>query len=502
MPFTILTGEFSHESHSFSRKKADMAAFEARSLHLGNSAIAARGEANTGLAGFLDVAKRHGSTILHTVSASAEPSGPVTADAFDRIVGIMVEAARQNRDRIDGVLLALHGAMVTESADDGEGETLARLRAVLGPKVPIGITLDLHANVTARMCELADIIVSFKTYPHVDMREVARQAAETLHRTMAGEIKPRTIRVAVPMLEEPNGCRTDTGPMIEWVRMAREYERRPDVFAVSINGGFAQADFAEVGPTVLVTGEGDRDAHRHFARQIAKAMWDQRKDVINRFYSVAEAVEIARTHPKGKGPLVIADYSDNPGGGAYGDTTELLGAMIEAGIEDACFGPMVDPEAAAHLHRQAPGSAVDLALGGKTDPAFGGPPLKLRATLAGLFDGSYRGDGPMVGGLDLSFGPTAVLKVGGMTVLVVSQPSQMLDLQQFRAFGIDPARHRVVALKSQQHFRAAFGPIAGKIIVCDGTGLSTTRVERFPYKKVPRPIYPLDPGTTFDASKA
>jgi microcystin degradation protein MlrC len=380
---------------------------------------------------------------------------------------------------------------------------LARLRQVLGPTVPIGITLDLHANVSERMCALADIIVSFKTYPHVDMREVARQAAEVLHRAMAGEIRPKTIRVHVPMLEEPNGCRTDLGPMIEWVEQARAYERQPGVFAVSINGGFAQADIEEVGPTVLVTAEGDMARHRDFARGIAGAMWDQRKDVLNRFLSVAEAIAIAKAHPTDAGPLVIAEYSDNPGGGAYGDTTELLKAMLDADIGQACYGPMVDPEAAAWLHRQTPGAMVEVALGGKTDPAFGGPPVAVKGRLVGLFDGRYRGDGPMVGGLDLSFGPTAVIgTAAGIHVLVVSHASQMLDLQQFRAFGIEPARARVVALKSQQHFRAAFGPIAGKIIVCDGTGLSTTQVERFPYRRVPRPIYPLDPGTTFEAATA
>ncbi|MBI1775982.1 MAG: M81 family metallopeptidase [Proteobacteria bacterium] len=499
MAFTILTGEFSHESHCFSRRKAGYQSFVDRTLYLGNSAMAARGEANTGLAGFLDVARRPGSTVIHSISAFAEPAGPVTSVAFERIVGVMVDTARRNKERIDGVLLALHGAMVTEASEDGEGETLARLRAVLGPDVPIGITLDLHANVTERMCDLAQVIVSFKTYPHVDMREVARQAAEAIHRTMAGEIKPSTIRVHVPMLEEPNGCRTDIGPMIEWVAKARDYEKRPDVFAVSINGGFAQADIAEVGPTVLVTAEGDMGSHRQFARSIAKAMWDQRHDVLNRFFTIAEAIEIARAHPLSAGPLIIAEYSDNPGGGAYGDATELLSAMLTAQLEGACFGPMVDPEAALELNRHAPGERVEILLGGKTDPAFGGPPLKLSGTLVGLFDGNYTGDGPMVGGLKLNFGPSAVLEANGVSILVVSVPSQMLDQQQFRAFGIDPARHRVVALKSQQHFRAAFGPIAGRIIVCDGTGLSTTQVQRFPYSHVPRPIFPLDAQTTYDA---
>lgn len=499
MAFTILTGEFQHESHSFSRLRADYQSFLNRALYVGNNAVEARGDANTGLAGFLDVARKHGSTLVHSVSALAEPSGPVTTDAFDRIVGVMVETAKQRKGRIDGVLLALHGAMVTESLEDGEGETLVRLRKVLGPTVPIAITLDLHANVTERMCELADIIVSFKTYPHVDMREVARQAAEILHRTMAGEITPKTIRVDVPMLAETNGCRTDIGPMIDWVTRARTYERERGVYAVSINSGFGLADIGEVGPTVLVTAEGDMGPHRDFARAIAREIWDQRGKLLNRRYSIAEAVEIARDYSKRTGPLVIAESSDNPGGGAYGDATELLRAMLQDKVDDACYGPLVDVEAAAELNSHQPGDQVEIMLGGKTDPSFGGPPLRLSGTLVGLFDGRFRGDGPMVGGLELSFGPSAVLRADGVTVLVVTYPIQMFDLQQFRAFGIDPAKHRVVALKSAQHFRAAFAPIAGQIVVCDGTGLTTKKLGRFPYRNVPRPIYPLDPDMTFDA---
>ncbi|WP_213290717.1 M81 family metallopeptidase [Bradyrhizobium sp. sGM-13] len=499
MAFTILTGEFQHESHSFSRLKADYQSFLNRALYVGNSAVEARGDANTGLAGFLDVARKHGSAVVHSVSAFAEPSGPVTTDAFDRIVGVMVETAKQNRDRIDGVLLALHGAMVTDSMEDGGGEMLERLREVLGPKVPIAITLDLHANVTERMCELADIVVSFKTYPHVDMREVARQVAEILHRTMAGQITPKTICVHVPMLAETNGCRTDIGPMIDWVAKARAYERERGVYAVSINSGFALADINEVGPTVLVTAEGDMDCHRDFARSIAKEIWEQRRLVLNRLYSIAEAVEIARGYPKSTGPLVIAESSDNPGGGAYGDATELLRAMLQDNLDETCYGPMVDAEVAAELHCHQPGDHVEIMLGGKTDPSFGGPPLRLSGTLVGLFDGRFRGDGPMVGGLELSFGPSAVVRADGLSVLVVTYPIQMLDLQQFRAIGIDPAKHRVVALKSKQHFRAAFAPIAGKIIVCDGTGLTTKKLNRFPYRNVPRPIYPIDSDTTFQA---
>lgn len=492
MTFTVLTAEFSHESNTFSRCPADYAAFQDRGIALGEAAIAARGDANTPLAGFLDIARPAGWRVLHAISAAAQPSGPVTRDAYDRIAGVIVEAARAHAGSVDGVLLGLHGAMVTEFCEDGEGELLERLRAVLGKTVPIAVTLDPHANVTRRMTELAEIVVSYKTYPHVDMREIGRLAAGIMQRTLAGEIRPVTLRVDRPMLEEVNGGRTDIGPMVERIARARAYEQEPDVFAVSVNGGFGNADIAEVGPTVLVTCQGDLERHRAFADALAEDMWQRRFETITSFLSVGEAVAEAAAYVAASGPLIIADYADNPGGGGYGDATGLLRGMIAADLEDACFGPIVDPEAAAELHRSRPGTTVSVRLGGKVDPGIGGAPLDLTGTLVSVSDGDYVGDGPMLGGLHASWGPCAVLRVGGIEILVTTICAQMNDLQQFRAFGIDPAAKRVVGLKSMQHFRAAFEPIARKVIVCDSGALCTPDLTRLPYRRVRRPIFPLD----------
>jgi len=435
----------------------------------------------------------HGWETIHVLSASAAPAGPVTRDAFDRLAGAIVEAARANRARLDGILLGLHGAMVTEFCEDGEGELLERLRAAVGRDLPFAVTLDLHANVTPKMCELADIVVSYKTSPHVDMRACGRQAGDILDRAMRGEIKPRTLRVHRPMLDESNGGRTDVGPMIERIARAREHERQADVFAVSINAGFGNADIREVGPTVLVTYQGDPEPHRAFAESIAENIWAKRRDVLNHYYGVDEAAAVCRDYRRDGGPIIVADYADNPGGGGYGDSTGLLRALLAAGVADACFGPMVDPETAAALHGRGIGETVRLRLGGKTDPRFGGAPLDLTCELMLVSDGHYVGDGPMVGGLRLSFGPTAVVRVDGIEILIVTELAQMLDLQQFRAFGLDPAAKSVVGLKSMQHFRAAFEPIAGKVIVCDSGALCTLQTDQLPYRNVPRPIYPLDP---------
>jgi microcystin degradation protein MlrC len=492
MSFTVLTAEFSHETNTFSVAPTDYRAFTDRYFYIGDDAITARGNANTALAGFCDVALPGDWRLIHAVSTSAPPAGLVTRDAFDRIAGLIVEVARKHREVLNGIALGLHGAMVTDFDEDGEGALLARLRAVVGPALPIAITLDPHANVTERMCALADIIVSYKTYPHVDMRITGRHAADILHRAMAGEIRPVTLRVHRPMLEEVNGGRTDVGPMLERIARARDYEQQPDVFAVSVNGGFGNADITEVGPTVLVTAQGDMAAHRAFADEIAEDIWVRRFESINRYLTVEEAAQRCLTHDGAGGPLIVADYADNPGGGAYGDGTNLLQALLDARVTKACLGPMIDPQAVTMLQGQAVGETVSLDLGGKIAPGIGGGPLRVTGQLKLLSDGHYIGDGPMIGGQALSWGPTAVLAVGGIDILIVSLSSQMLDLQQFRAFGIDPAVMRAVALKSMQHFRAAFEPIAAEILVCDSGALCMPDLTKLDYRKVRRPIHPLD----------
>lgn len=486
----ILTAEFAHESNTFSRIATDEQAFRDGYYLVGAAAVDERGDRNTCLAGFLEVGKKYGWRVDHVLSAAAGPSGRVTDTAFDRLAGTIVDAA--SGGGYDAILLGLHGAMVSDSHDDGEGELLRRLRANIGNAMPIGVTLDPHANVSRAMCELADIILSYKTYPHTDMREIAVQAAEIMQRRLRGEIRPETIRVGCPMLEEINGGRTDAGPMLERLRAAREWEARDDVFAVSINAGFASADTAATGPTVLVTAEGDFAAHRDFATRIAEDIWRRRHDVLNEYLDVRDAAAIAARFDAGSGPLVIADYADNPGAGGYGDATGLLGALLDAGIENACFGPLVDAATVRQLARHRPGERVEVALGGKVDPAQGGAPLELQVELLRLSDGRYVGSGAMIGGLARSFGPTAVVRSGGIEILLTTVAQQLLDLEQFRSFGIDPLAKRVIAVKSMQHFRAEFEPIAGRVIVCDSGALCTPQYRKFEYRRVPRPVFPLD----------
>ena len=496
MPHHVLTAEFAHESNTFKKGFTVLEDFRSETYLLGDAAIAERGDANTELAGFLDAAREAGWKVTHVISAHAGPGARVARTAFDDIAGQICAAVEANRQTLDGILLSLHGAMVTEFCEDGEGELLARLRAIVGPDMPIAVSLDLHANCTPLMCDLADVVLSYKTYPHIDMRERGLQAGRILEGRMAGRTRPRTLRAHRPMLDEINGGRSDEGPMVPLYARARSAEAEPGILAVSINAGFSDADIHDVGPTVTVAYDtllaGAEARARAIAVEIADGIWAARFTSVNSYLEVAEAAAIAAGFDAANGPLIIADYADNPGSGAYGDATALLKALLEAGVTNAAFGPMIDPEAAALLHRHEVGERVSLALGGKHDPAFGGGPLQVTGEIMHLSNGDMICDGPILGGLHHSYGTTAVLRVGGIDILVVTANSQMLDQQQFKAFGIMPAEKAVVALKSMQHFRAAFEPIAGRVIVCDSGALSTPRYERRTYVNAPRPIFPLD----------
>ncbi|MCM2403991.1 M81 family metallopeptidase [Rhizobium sp. S153] len=496
MPFRVLTAEFVHESNTFKKGRTELATFRAETLDIGQDAVDRFGDVNAEIAGFLDAGREAGWSVRHVLSAHATPGARVSREAFDYIAGLICEAAIEERDNLDGILLGLHGAMVPDFCEDGEGELLRRLREIVGPDLPIAVSLDLHAIATPLMMRHAQIFVSFKTYPHVDMRETGLHAGRLLDQAMRGLTRPSTLRVHVPMLDEANAGRTDVPETKALYDRASIHENEPGILAVSINAAFAEADVEEAGTTVLVTYDTGVDGAATRAETIARALadtiWSQRGQVSNTFLSPEEAAALAHSFDASGGPLVIADYADNPGAGAYGDATSLLAALLAVGASNGGFAPVIDPEAAAFLHRHREGDVVTLELGGKIDPAFGGGPLTLTGEIIKLSDGVYTGDGPILGGITHTFGPTTVFRVGGIDILVVTLPGQMLDLQQLRAFGIEPTKLRFLVVKSMQHFRAAFEPVAGKVVVCDSGALATPRAELRPYTRVKRPIWPLD----------
>jgi microcystin degradation protein MlrC len=491
----VLTGRFMHETNTFSVQKTDIARWRRRDFHLDNEIPAAFRGTRSALGATFEAADRYGWTLIHPVSANANPSGTVTDDAFEQIAGMILEAAERQRP-IDGVLLHLHGAMVVDSYEDGEGELLARLRRILGPQVPIVVTLDLHANVTRLMADNASALIAFRTYPHIDQYERAWQGAELLERAMRGAIRPRTVIARRPMMHGLDWGRTQRGPMAELVARGEALERAGKALAVSICAGFPLADIGDVGPSVTVTVDmADGDARPHgqaIAEEFMDHAWATRDYSSVRMLSVADAVARAKQGRPGDKPLVVADYTDNPGGGGYGDATAFLQGLVEGGVERVAFHAICDPEAVIAGMCAGIGATATLAIGGKTDPRLGGGPLLLTGEVTHLSNGRFVAYGPMGGGLERDYGPSMVFRVGGIDIICISNNGQAVDLGQFTSLGIDPTRYSTVCVKSMQHFRAAFEPIAREVILVDTGALCSPQYTPGLYRNVRRPVWPLD----------
>lgn len=485
----VLMAQVMHETNTFSKLPTDLDAFRARYLHLGDDVVTAFKGTKSETAAFLDVAEQKGWTAIHPIAAAATPSGIVTKDAWEFLAGAVVKAARP---KPDGILLALHGAMVTETADDAEGDLLARLRAVVGRDVPIMVTLDLHANVTDRMAALASALIPYRTYPHVDQYERGRQAAELLDRTMKGEIRPATVvarRATIDGMD--HGRTTSPGPMLDLMERARSFEREFGILVVGLNAGFGWADIAEAGPSVTVTVNGGSNRAQQIAEELMDDVWERRSETTARFLSVEQAMARVSAAPPADKPWVLADVTDNPGGGGYGDATRLLEGMIKAGLQDAAFCPITDPQAVAACKAAGVGAEVTLAIGGKIDPAFGAP-ITVTGVVNHLGNGDFTFDGPMWAGLKNSMGDVAVLKVGGIEIVLASNRFQVTDHQHFLSVGIDPTKKAVIGLKSSQHFRAAYQAIAREVLTVNSEALTNPDYTLFRYKKLRRPIWPLD----------
>ncbi len=491
----VLTARFMHETNTFSRVATDMTLIRRRDFHLENEIPAAFRGTRSAFGATFEAADKYGWSLIHPVSANPNPSGIVTDDAFEQIAG-MILGAVETRGPIDGVLLHLHGAMVADRHEDAEGELLARLRAKLGPDVPIVVTLDLHANVTQQMADNASALIAYRTYPHVDQYERAWQGAELLERAMRGEIRPQTVIARRPMIYGLDRGRHQAGPMAELLARADALEARGEALAVSICAGFSRSNIRDVGPSVTVTVDGGAAAAQAIAEALMDHAWETRDYSSFELLSVAQAVALARQGQPGDKPLVVADYTDNPGGGGYGDATAFLKGLVEAGVESVAFHAICDPEAVRQGMRAGPGAKLSLTLGGKTDPAMGGGPLTLDGEVVCLTNGRFIAWGPMGGGVERNYGPSMVFRVGGdggIDIVLITNNGQAVDLGQFTSLGVDPTRYRTVAVKSMQHFRAAFAPIARDIVLVDTGALCSEIYTPELFTKVRRPVWPLDP---------
>jgi len=487
MTDTVLLARLKHETNTFSSLSTGREAFASTSLYVGEEIPPEFRGTNTDLGGFLRVADAEGWEVVPTVAANATPGGVVTHDAFssylDRILH-GIDAADP-----DAVLLGLHGAMVTDRHRDGDGHILEAVRSAVGDDVPVMATLDLHANVSDRMVAHADGLFGYDTYPHVDIGDTGETAARAMAATLDGTLEPTIVIERAPLCPPLPPLQTATEPMASLLATAAGAESAlvPDV---SVLGGFAYADVPEAGFSVVgVADESVASETATACADLAGAAADRRREFDRTYTSVDDAVVAAAAWDR-DAPLVLADVADNPGGGSAQDGTVLLEALLDAGVEDAAVAAIYDPAAVEAAADAGVGERVTVDLGGHIED--NGDPITVEGAVRLLSDGSYRNQGPMSTGLEVSFGRTAVLDIDGIDVIVASHRQQPYDPEAFRSHGITPDRKRVVVLKSTVHYRAAFEPIADGIREVSAPGLCSSDLSSFRYEHVRRPMYPLD----------
>ena len=463
----IAIGGFLHETHSFAPRPTTYRDFlnpgGLPAAQVGDALIPGLRTTSAPIAGAIAVGEEAGATLVPLAWAFANPAGPIEDEAFERLSAQICARLGDALDEapLDGVYLDLHGAALVESFPDAEGELLRRVRAIVGETMPLTISLDPHANLTPAMVRLADAAVPFRTYPHVDMKAAGAQAMRLLLRRIArGTPWARAFRQLDFWI--PLGSQCTLMPPMSAV-MEQRSALSETVAELAWCFGFPYADFADCGPAIAAYADTQAEADAAadaFAATVADREKDFVQDTLPSAEAVAEAMRIAG------GPVVLADTQDNPGGGGHGDTTELLSELVRQGAKGALVCLINDAESAAACHAAGTGTTVSLSLGGKSD----GMPFACEARVERLTDGVFTLTGPMGAGNPGNLGPTALIDVQGVRVIVSSRKMQALDQAIIRHVGIEPSSCRILALKSSVHFRADFGAMAERIIVAIAPG--------------------------------
>jgi microcystin degradation protein MlrC len=488
----FVIAQMQHETNTFSPVPTPWEAFGKEGPYLGKAAFEATKGTRVPMAAYLDLAETAGAEIVTPLAAWANPSGPVDGKAYDRFCELIAESVSKG---CDAIFLDLHGAMVVaDRTDDGEGTLLRKLRSIC-PNTPIAVSLDLHANVTDEMVRNCDAIAGYKTYPHIDGYEAGQLAGSILLRYLKGEVKPVMAWGNVPLLAQTLRQNTDESPMKDCVDAARAAER-DGLLAATAFGGFQQADMREAGLSVVTVA--DRDQHK--AEQACKAIldiaWRNKDEFIYRGEPLQQAIARAkRLAAESGGPILLLDHADNCASGATQDTMYVLKEALRQGLSGIAVGPVRDPEAVEKMIRAGVGAKVTLQLGGKMDmPAIKlkGEPLELTGVVRAITDGEYTITGPQFQGMRCYMGRTVVLDTGVAEMVVTERNQEPWDRGVFTSVGIDPARKRFLLLKSRMYFRPVFLPIAKGMVFCDSLGVGSSDWTLFDFKKLRRPIYPLD----------
>lgn len=426
-------------------------------------------------------AAQEGFTLVEGSCFAASPAGTTNRADYewmrDQILGELERALP-----LDGVLLGLHGAMVAHGYDDTEGDLIERVRAIVGPRCVIGVELDPHCHLTLRRVQAADVIILYKEFPHTDVVERAEELLSLVLRRIRGEIAP------VPALFDCRqiGSYPTTEPLMRaFVDRAKAMEGRDGILSISIGHCFPYADVPELSGRILVYADGRKDRADEVAIRLGEEFVTMRGRTAPAFLGVEEAIERALAHPGA--PIVIADPADNAGGGAPSDNTTILRALLARGVRETALGPIWDPVAVRICFDAGEGARIPLRIGGKIGPASG-QPVDATVEVLGLARDAWQSFGPA----RAFVGDCAAVRAEGVEIVLISNRTQALGLELFRNVGIEPTRRKIVVVKSTNHFRAAFGPIAAEVLYVESDGPLARDYRRIPYTRVERPIWPLD----------
>jgi microcystin degradation protein MlrC len=482
-----IIGAFLHETNNFSVVPTDLNAFHAQIFQTGDEIIESACGTKTPISGFIDVMNKRGDRIVPTAAASATPSGLVTEEAYETVTDIILDGVRHHGDS-DGILLALHGAMMADGTDDGEGKLLEKIRAIAGPDMPIIAVLDLHSHITRKMLSNATMIIGYHKYPHTDTYERGVEAADLITRIVEEAVSPIYAIEQPPILPPCSTCNTESGLYRSLWEEALRPDRSSQILSTSLFAGFPHADHPDAGISIL-TYALDQDTAETEVHHLSDILWKRRKEFLYTPTAIPDAVKQAVSIAEK--PVVISDMSDNPGGGSANDSVEILKELIRQNVENAAVAAIYDPEVVKTAYDAGIGANIEITLGAKTDDLHG-TPIKSNALVENLVDGRFQYKGPMTRGAWGNLGLSAVFNIDGIHVIVASERIQARDPEIFRVCGIEPNDMNILVVKSSVHFRAGFKDIAGQIIVADGPGLTAANLTLLPYKRIRRPMFPID----------
>lgn len=496
---TVFIGGIAHETNSFAPGKTGRESFRTRRELFGDEVVTQLEGTNTEIGGVVEVAKSEDVELVPSVTTSAMPGPMVAADAFEFYRDRLLTDLRAAAGDIDGVLLSLHGAMVVEGKDDGEGPLVSSVREVVGEDVPIVVTLDLHGNITDELVSTADALVAYETYPHVDMSETGRRGTDVLLAAIRGEIDPVMSIERPPLSPVTPTQNTREGPMARVMERARELEGKTDVIKINVFPGFSRSDVPSMGFSISAVADNNSDAARDAVQDLAEHVWNVRGEFLGDFpearTAVGKAVEVATDTEVEDGPVVLADVGDNPGGGGTADETPLLRELLDQGVTNAGFAILRDPDAVATCISAGVGKDVTLDLGAASAGATTEPIADVDCYIKAITDGQFRNYGPKATGTSNDLGRAVRLQCGpndGIELLLTENRLQPADTEIWRHLGVQPERLDVLVVKSTNHYRADYEPRASRVIPVNTPGLAAMDPRQFDHQNLTRATYPIE----------